>query len=158
MGVLSTIITILLGVFFWTLSEYFLHRFIFHGEETWLPDKKWAYLTHFLLHGIHHAFPQDRYRLVFPIVPGYCLLMLAYAPFLDTVFPACMAPAMKCGTALGYITYDLIHYFTHHASPKSGYFKSVKVYHMQHHYRNGELGYGVSSKFWDLVFRTELKL
>ena len=74
------------------------------------------------------------------------------------IMPPILAPGAKCGVALGYIMYDLTHYFTHHSSPKSGYFKSVKQYHMAHHYRNGELGYGVSSKFWDLVFRTELKL
>jgi 4-hydroxysphinganine ceramide fatty acyl 2-hydroxylase len=27
---------------------------------------------------------------------------------------------------------------------------------MQHHYKNGDIGYGVSSKFWDYVFGTEI--
>lgn len=71
--------------------------------------------------------------------------------------PELMGPGVKCGCALGYVMYDMIHYFIHHSSPKTGYFKFVKMYHMQHHYRNGELGYGVSSKFWDIIFRTELK-
>ena len=69
-----------------------------------------------------------------------------------------MIPAVSAGTGLGYVLYDMIHYFIHHSSPKKGYFKFVKMYHMQHHYKNGELGYGVSSKFWDIIFRTELDL
>jgi len=58
---------------------------------------------------------------------------------------------------LGYVAYDMIHFFLHHSSPKSGYFKDLKVYHMQHHYKNGLLGFGVSSKFWDYVFLTHIK-
>jgi 4-hydroxysphinganine ceramide fatty acyl 2-hydroxylase len=54
--------------------------------------------------------------------------------------------------------YDLTHYFIHHSSPRKGYFKNLKLYHMQHHYRNGLAGYGVSNKFWDIVFRTELDM
>ncbi len=50
-----------LGMLLWTLTEYILHRFLFHGEETWLialgQESRVAMITHFLLHGIHHAFP-----------------------------------------------------------------------------------------------------
>jgi len=49
-----------LGVVIWTLLEYTLHRFLFHVDE-WLPDHP-AFLTlHFLLHGVHHYLPMDRY-------------------------------------------------------------------------------------------------
>lgn len=68
-----------------------------------------------------------------------------------------MANAFVAGSLLGYVGYDLIHYFIHHASFTDGYWKDVKVYHMQHHYKNGKAGYGVSQKFWDIVFQTELK-
>ena len=51
----------------------------------------------------------------------------------------------------------MIHYFFHHATPKDGsWLKIMKVYHMQHHYKNGTVGFGVSSKIWDVVFGTEL--
>jgi len=51
---------ILAGVFSWTLFEYVFHRFISHGEDMWMPlfkHNKWVYTTHFMMHGIHHAFP-----------------------------------------------------------------------------------------------------
>ena len=32
----------------------------------------------------------------------------------------------------------------------------MKSYHMQHHYKNGTVGFGVSSKLWDVAFGTEL--
>lgn len=67
---------ILLGLVYWTLGEYTLHRFLFHGEDYWMqcvPFNKYVWTLHFLFHGIHHAFPQDRYRLVMPPVPGYLI-------------------------------------------------------------------------------------
>jgi len=48
----------LFGVLLWTLSEYCLHRFIFYADES-IPDNRISVLLHFLLHGIHHAFPMD---------------------------------------------------------------------------------------------------
>lgn len=48
------------GMFLWTLAEYVIHRFLFHLDDL-LPDST-AWLTaHFLLHGIHHYIPMDRY-------------------------------------------------------------------------------------------------
>jgi sterol desaturase/sphingolipid hydroxylase (fatty acid hydroxylase superfamily) len=32
------------------------------------------------------------------------------------------------------------------------YWRELKKYHLAHHYKNYELGYGVTSKFWDVVF------
>ena len=71
----------LVGIACWTFGEYFLHRFLFHGEDYWLKyaKKSNVILTfHFLIHGIHHAFPMDRYRLVFPPAPGFIVLYLFF--------------------------------------------------------------------------------
>ncbi len=53
----STVFYLLAGVVNWTLLEYSIHRFAFHGEDKWLPDHRIGKMAHFLLHGIHHAFP-----------------------------------------------------------------------------------------------------
>src|SRR5262245_61926384 len=50
------------GFFSWTLAEYWLHRTVFH----WEPGGKWGERFHFLVHGVHHKWPRDRYRLVMP--------------------------------------------------------------------------------------------
>ena len=57
---------------------------------------------------------------------------------------------------MGYLIYDMTHYSLHHLNPKSGYFKFLQRYHNQHHFSGEDAGYGVSSKFWDVVFRTEM--
>lgn len=47
------------GIFFWTLFEYVLHRFLFHLDDL-VPDHPMFLLIHFTLHGIHHHMPMDR--------------------------------------------------------------------------------------------------
>jgi sterol desaturase/sphingolipid hydroxylase (fatty acid hydroxylase superfamily) len=52
---------------------------------------------------------------------------------------------------------DLIHYALHHvdtSNNKGGYFYRLQQYHNQHHYGGEERGFGVSSKFWDIIFRS----
>ncbi len=55
--------TCLTGVLLWTLTEYLLHRFLFHMKPKDTFESK-ARL--FLMHGYHHEFPNDKYRLVAP--------------------------------------------------------------------------------------------
>ena len=43
-------------------------------------------------------------------------------------------------------------------SVKHPYWKKLKEHHMVHHFQNPDKGYGVSSDFWDKIFRTELDL
>lgn len=148
---------VIAGIVNWTYLEYILHRFLFHGEDYWLPPNNTAYAAHFLIHGIHHAFPQDRYRLVFPVIGGVVVKEFFVEPLYGYFLPAEIMPAIIAGSMIGYVGYDMIHFFTHHSSPKEGYWRDLKIYHMQHHYKNGKAGYGVSNKFWDIVFNTELK-
>ena len=60
------------------------------------------------------------------------------------------------GIGFGYLAYDMTHYSMHHLTSKLGYFKTLQRYHNQHHFSGEEAGFGVSSKFWDVVFKTEL--
>lgn len=65
-----------------------------------------------------------------------------------------MARIFIAGFLLGYIAYDMTHYYIHHGNPKSGYFLGMKAYHNKHHYKRAYKGYGISSKFWDYVYGT----
>lgn len=60
------------------------------------------------------------------------------------------------GIGCGYLCYDMTHYCLHHLKSRGGYFKNLQRYHNQHHFSGEDAGYGVSSKFWDIIFRTEL--
>ena len=95
-------------------------------------------------------------RLVFPpalAIPIFSILDLGF----NSLLPPFISNAAEAGMVFGYVLYDLIHYYLHHANPGLGYFKQLKTYHLNHHYKNYHLGYGISSKLWDVVFSTELK-
>jgi len=70
----ETIVTFIVGVAMWTFFENVLHRFLFHGEFYWLPDNKKVIACHFVMNGIHHAYPQDWRRTVFPWALVYVIL------------------------------------------------------------------------------------
>lgn len=102
------------GVCFWTIIEYVLHRFLFHIDK-YLPDNRVGITLHFLLHGIHHYLPMDRYRLVMP--PAlFLVLALPFWKFAHTVlfYDWHAATAAYCGGIFGYTCYDMTHYFLHH--------------------------------------------
>ena len=46
----------------WTLSEYWLHRVVFHFE----PEQGLGAQLHWMIHGVHHDHPNDPMRLVMP--------------------------------------------------------------------------------------------
>ena len=56
------IASFIVGIFIWTLAEYAIHRYVFHGH----PKAEWAKKIHYTFHGIHHDYPQDSLRLVMP--------------------------------------------------------------------------------------------
>ncbi|KAK7717012.1 fatty acid alpha-hydroxylase [Botryosphaeria dothidea] len=145
------------GLCIWTLVEYILHRFLFHLDE-YLPDNRVGITLHFLLHGIHHYLPMDKYRLVMPptlfLVLASPFWKLAHAVFFYNWYAA---TAVFCGGIFGYICYDLTHYFLHHRNLPA-YYRELKKYHLEHHFADYQNGFGVTSKFWDRVFNTELTL
>ena len=53
----ESILTFICGFIFWTFFEHALHRFVFHGERYWVPDNQYAIACHFVMNGIHHAYP-----------------------------------------------------------------------------------------------------
>lgn len=124
-----------------------------------VPKTSEFYVLHFLLHGIHHAFPQDKHRLVLPPVMGFILYTVFFKWVTFDHLPADIEPAVMIGWVFGLVFYDLTHYFIHHSNPPEGsYFKMMKMYHIQHHYNHGEEGFGITSKLWDRIFGTEVKM
>ena len=124
--------------------------------DSYLPDHP-AFLTlHFLLHGIHHYLPMDKYRLVMPPTL-FVALAIPYWNLAHTLFAYNWYAAMAvfCGGVFGYICYDLTHYFLHHRKLPP-YWQRLKKYHLQHHFADFQNGFGVTSRFWDWVFGTEL--
>lgn len=139
----------LLGVFIWTLTEYLLHRFVFHFH----PKSRLGRRLLFLFHGVHHDYPNDSMRLVMPPSVSIPLAVLFYLLFRSVFGEVYVAPFFM-GFVVGYLCYDMTHYAVHHFNPKLPYFVHLMKYHARHHYQNPERGFGVSQTFWDRVFGT----
>lgn len=147
---LATLGLLAAGVLAWTFVEYVLHRWLFH----WDAPGEWGKTFHWWAHGVHHDWPRDRYRLVMPPAVSLSLYLLFF-----TLFQLVMGAAawgFGAGFVVGYIAYDMLHYYMHHASPKSEYMKALRKHHLTHHSpRKGhDCKYGVSTQLWDHVFRT----
>jgi len=140
-----------LGGAFWTISEYLIHRFVFHPpfSDTYM---KWFY---FYSHGVHHETPNDASRLVMPPLLSIPLSLLFYFLFRTVFLEGHLA--IFSGFIVGYLTYDFLHYATHFHSFSWGWFKKLKKHHTAHHFTNPKLNYGVSNSFWDYIFFTKLK-
>ena len=137
-----------LGLIVWTLLEYIIHRYAFHYEPTTRIGKQF----HFIVHGVHHDYPNDAKRLVMPPAVSVPLAVFFYVLFFFLFGNS--APAIWAGFAGGYVCYDSIHYAIHHFPMKSSPLNRLKQHHLRHHYHDDHSGYGVSSPLWDYIFRT----
>ena len=140
---------VLAGFVIWTFSEYWLHRLVFH----WEPDHPIGRRFHFIMHGVHHDHPNDRLRLVMPPAASIPLAALFLGLFV-LIFGTPAAYPAFAGFIAGYLTYDYTHYHLHHHVPTTAAGKQLREQHMRHHFQDHRYGYGVSSPFWDVVFRT----
>src|SRR3954465_10097150 len=137
------------GYFFWTLSEYWIHRVIFHFE----PEKGFGARLHWIIHGVHHDHPNDPMRLVMPpsgSVPVSSLFCLGFYAVLGAPWWL----AFSAGFLAGYLIYDMTHYHLHHHMPTTALGRKLRELHMRHHFQDDTKGYGISAPYWDRAFRT----
>jgi sterol desaturase/sphingolipid hydroxylase (fatty acid hydroxylase superfamily) len=136
------------GLLAWSLLEYVAHRYSFHRE----PMSRTQLAIAYLVHGVHHAFPDDSRRWMLPLVvtiPIAALLSLATRAAFGRA-----ADSLFAGFIHGYLTYDLVHYFIHRGRMPGRIGRFLRQYHMTHHYAKPDRNFGVSSPLWDVVFRT----
>ena len=149
---LSVFLFFIGGMFFWSFTEYMIHRFTFHYHAETEQGKKLNYI----LHGNHHEFPRDKQRLFMPAAPSLMLsstlFLLMYLVIGKNVFP------FFPGFLLGYLIYGSMHYAIHAWNPPFKWMKALWRNHHLHHYKNHERGFGVSSTLWDHIFGTMFDL
>jgi dihydroceramide fatty acyl 2-hydroxylase len=140
---------ILGGYLFWTLTEYWLHRIVFHFE----PQDGLGARLHWIIHGVHHDHPNDPMRLVMPPSVSVPLALAFWAAF-HAVIGGQSADLFACGFLAGYLAYDMTHYHVHHHKARTRLGRLLYELHMRHHFQDHTRGFGVSFPLWDYVFRT----
>jgi len=133
---------VLAGLAAWTLLEYLVHRFVLHSYSS--VGRR--------LHQLHHDHPNDpdaeRSSLSTPLIAfpmGF--LLIATAGMED-------GSAIFAGLLLGYLAFITVHYAVHRwpIGPNS-WLHPAKLRHLTHH-RLENCNFGVTTSFWDMVFRT----
>jgi len=140
------------GWLFWTLMEYWIHRIVFHFEPESGPGARF----HWIIHGVHHDHPNDPLRLVMPPSVSVPLAAGFYGGFV-LVLGSAAGNVFAAGFLLGYLVYDMTHYYLHHFKPKTRFGRLLRELHMRHHFQDDTRGFGISAPFWDYVFGTPLK-
>jgi sterol desaturase/sphingolipid hydroxylase (fatty acid hydroxylase superfamily) len=136
------------GIFFWTLFEYFAHRFLFHMT----PASAWGQRVAYVLHGNRHEFPRDKTRLLMPPAPSLIIAGIAFSIFF--LVAGNWALMFFPGFITGYLLYGSLHYSIHALNPPFKWMKPLWRNHHLHHYKDDHRGFGVSSTLWDRVFGT----
>lgn len=146
-GKARTALLAISGFLLWTLTEYVLHRWVFH----YVVDGKLGERLHFMIHGVHHAHPRDPDRVVMPLLVSLPLGLVFCAMFLS-LFGA-PGFGIFAGFAIGYLAYDGLHWAIHQRALNVPVLRHVRRHHLIHHGQPNR-AFGVSSPIWDYVFRT----
>jgi sterol desaturase/sphingolipid hydroxylase (fatty acid hydroxylase superfamily) len=155
--VLETTLVFMAGMFSWSLFEYTIHRFVFH----FFAESERARKIVYVIHGNHHEYPRDKERLFMPPVPSLLLAVIVFSTmylFAHLVGESVYVFAFFPGFLMGYLIYGSMHYAIHAWNPPFKWMKPLWRNHHLHHYKNVELGFGVSSTLWDHVFGTMFDL
>ena len=148
LSAIQTIGLFFLGLIAFTWVEYMVHRYVFHMKTYTAVRAKLQYT----IHGVHHEYPKDKDRLAMPP-----LLSVTIATVLLLLFRLVMgdfAFAFLPGFIVGYAAYLAIHYMVHAFAPPKNFLKLLWINHGIHHYKDGDLIYGVSSPLWDYIYGT----
>lgn len=143
-----TIGMFVLGTLAFTWVEYLVHRYLFHMSTYTNLRRKLQYT----MHGVHHEFPKDKDRLAMPpllsITLSTILLLIFRVVMGDLVF------SFLPGFLVGYASYLAIHYMVHAYQPPKNFLRALWINHGIHHYKDGEVIFGVSSPLWDYIYGT----
>ncbi len=147
MNPLAGIAAFVAGVFFWTFSEYVLHRW-FHTAR----GKNFASHEHLA----HHARPGYFVNWVSWLAwAGVILVGMVVLPVLAwLVVPLPVALVFGFGWTVAYFVYEWIHAGDHLWAPRTAYGRWARRAHLHHHLVAPLRNLGVTTPVWDLVFRT----
>jgi len=137
------------GLLVWSFTEYWVHRIPFHYQAMTPLGRRLVYLYH----GVHHALPNDKRRLVMPPAGGVIVMVVLWYLF-SLVIPEPWIEPFFAFFIVGYLIYDYLHYATHHFRMKSAPMAALTRHHLKHHFESEESRFGVSSPLWDWVFGT----
>jgi sterol desaturase/sphingolipid hydroxylase (fatty acid hydroxylase superfamily) len=136
------------GWLLFTLVEYLVHRFLYHMPASTPRKARMQYV----MHGVHHEYPKDKSRLAMPPIITVFVASLLFFIFRFTFGASSFG--LLAGFTFGYALYLFVHYAIHAYAPPKNFLKFWWLHHSQHHYRQDEIAFGVSTTLWDHIIGT----
>ncbi len=133
------------GLAGWTLLEYAIHY--------WLGHLARGRILISAEHLRHHAdilyFTPVRLK-VLGAIPVLLVVLLGVGGLCGA------ATGLGCvvAVALGWMVYERLHQSIHVNGPRGPYGRWAARYHLSHHFNRPNRNHGVTTPFWDVVFRT----
>lgn len=140
-----TVVAFSLGITFWTLSEYLLHRFLGHVHKG-----RNLFKTEHLEHHskLNYFAPAYKKALIALIVS------LSLFGLLGLLMPYTIVLAFIAGFVGMYGLYETTHFRFHAKDPVAMPFIILRKHHFYHHFHDPKMNFGVTTRFWDRIFGT----
>lgn len=140
------------GIALYALSEYTIHRYVFHMK----PSKKpLIYKLVKRLHYDHHQHADDLKLLFLPIWCTIPVIFLASVGYFYISGNKAMSISFFSGVFGFLLYYEWSHYVAHRPiKPITPWGKRMKKLHALHHYKNENYWYGVTSPTFDILMGT----
>jgi sterol desaturase/sphingolipid hydroxylase (fatty acid hydroxylase superfamily) len=133
-----------LGYAAWTLTEYLMHRFVFHHFPVFTA-----------MHLAHHQSPHDLIGTP-TLLTLAAFAVLVFWPTYDFAGLE-QASALSAGMMSGYLAYVSVHYIVHNVGSGGWpWMKKLIRLHAVHHH-DIHHNFGVTTAFWDRVFGTQAR-
>lgn len=139
------------GLLVWSLFEYAMHRYLFHWTGRFAPLRA----VTFLIHGSHHAQPNDRLRNLMPPVVSIPVGLCIWGIFALLLGDA--GTWLFLGFMIGYVIYDLTHFACHQLPMRSRLARAIKRHHMRHHHIDSDANFAVTLIVWDFLFGSRVR-
>lgn len=149
---ISTWVAFAIGMFLYALSEYMIHRFLFHMK---MPKNPFMLMLIRRLHYDHHVDPTNLKLLFLPLwfsLPNFFISSIIF--YLITSNLQLMVSYLA-GLMIYFLHYEWKHYIAHKPiQPRTNIGKHLKKTHLWHHFKNENYWYGVTHTSVDKVFGT----
>jgi sterol desaturase/sphingolipid hydroxylase (fatty acid hydroxylase superfamily) len=135
-GLAGSVPAFAVGLALWTLMEYLMHRFAFHG---------------FAPHYEHHADPVDPAYILAPVWFSLGAAVVVWAAAAWVIGSGPVAAVITAGTVTGYLAYEWVHLRIHSPTAGGRLLRAWRKHHFYHHYADDRRCFGVTSPLWDLA-------
>jgi 4-hydroxysphinganine ceramide fatty acyl 2-hydroxylase len=143
------LITFITGIICWTFLEYVMHRFLGHVHK----GRNFFKAEHTQHHSKANYFAPAWKKSI-----AAAFVFALFFSVLNLVAPALHVLAFLTGLFGMYAFYEYVHFRYHSKDPLLFIFITFRKHHFYHHFHNPKTNHGVTTRFWDRVFGTFVRV